>query len=98
MVDLCIEIGADILEANDVYVGKNIDLKTRVENLRDRIKLQDHAKRQTYRLEHIFNVLHYDRPFAESTSGYMMDLLMETRALLAAWRESDMKLVRQLTK
>lgn len=98
LMEACVELGADILEANEIYVGGNLNIEQRIENYKERIKLQDHAKRLTYRLEHIFMILHTDRPFAESTSGYMMNLICETRALIIAWRESDTKAVKQLTK
>lgn len=93
-----VELGADILEANEIYVGTNLDPEQRLQNYKDRIELQDHAKRLTYRIEHIFRILHFDRPFAESTSSYMMDLLCESRKLIIAWRESDMRAAKQLMK
>lgn len=96
MMETVVEMGADILEANVIYVGKNLDPETRKQNYKDRIRLQDHAKRLTFRLEHIFRILHYDREFAESTSRYMMALITETRDLLTAWRESDLKASKQL--
>ena len=98
LMDTAVELGADILEANEIYVGLNLDPGQRLANYRERIKLQDHAKRLTYRIEHIFRILHLDRPFAESTSSYMMDLLCESRNQIIAWRESDYKAAKQLMK
>lgn len=99
MMDCVVEMGADILEANTgYYVGNNIPVEERIENYRERIKLQEHAKRLTFRLEHIFRILHYDDPFAESTTKYMMDLITETRDLLTNWRESELKEVKRLSK
>ena len=98
LMESCVEMGADILEANMIYVGNNLDAETRLRNYSERIALQDHAKRLSFRMEHIFRILHFDRPFAESTSSYMMDLLVETRDLITAWRESDLKMALQLEK
>lgn len=98
LMEDAVELGADILEANEIYVGTNLDPEQRLQNYKDRIELQDHAKRLTYRIEHIFRILHFDRPFAESTSSYMMDLLCESRKLIIAWRESDMRAAKQLMK
>ena len=94
--DLVIEIGADILEANEIYVNSNLNVETRKKNFRDRIKLQNHALRQTYRMEHIIRTLHYNRPFADSTITYWMDLLVETRRMIKAWRDSDIKILSQI--
>lgn len=96
MMETAVELGADILEANMIYVGKNLSTDKRIENYHERIRLQEHAKRLTFRLEHIFCILHFDREFAESTNHYMMDLICETRNLLTAWRESDLKASKQL--
>ena len=98
MMDAVVEIGCDILEANEIYVGGNLDIESRIENYKERIKLQEHAKRMTYRVENIFRILHFDKPFAESTSKYMMDLICETRQLLTNWRESEIKDSKSLQK
>ena len=94
MIDCTIQLGADILEANMIYVGKNLPTETRMENYARRIELQEHAKSLTYRIEHIFRVLHFDREFAESTTKYMMDLICETRDLIVAWKDSDLKVAK----
>ena len=96
MMETVVEIGADVLEANLIYVGKNLPVEKRRENYERRNALQEHAKSLTFRLEHIFRILHFDREFAESTTHYMMDLINETRALLTAWRDSDLKASKQL--
>ena len=49
-------------------------------------------------MEHIIRVLHFDKPFAESTIKYMMDLLCELRAGLVAWRDSETNMSKQLAK
>lgn len=98
LMEAAIELGADILEANNIYVGSNQDTEVRIRNYEDRIRLEENAKRLTYRMEHIFRVLHFDRPFAESTSHYMMDLLCETRDLLIGWKESEIRAVKALRK
>lgn len=93
--DIVIDMGADILEANEIYVNSNLNVDTRKKNYRERIKLQNHAKQLTYRMEHIIRILHYNRPFADSTITYWMNLLVETRQLIKAWRDSD---IRELSK
>ena len=98
LMDNCVELGADILEANEIYVGANMHTEQRLANYAERIRIQDHARRLTYRMEHIFRVLHFDKPFAESTTKYMMDLLCETRALIIAWKDSDIRDSRKLEK
>ena len=98
MMEIVVEMGADILDANLIYVGGNLPKDDRLRNYRERIRLQDHAKRLTYRAEHIFRILHFNTPFAESTVKYMMDLICETRDLITAWRESDLRASKQLRK
>lgn len=97
LMEAAVELGADILEANELYVGANIGIEQRKKNYADRIALQEHAKRLTFRMEHIFRILYFDKPFAESTTKYMMDLICETRALLTAWKESDSKALKSIT-
>ncbi len=89
LIDLCIDIGANIIEANNIYIGENINVESRIDNLNARIKLQDEAKRLTYRMEHIIRVMHFNRPFADSTLTYWVSLLLETRNLLIKWKEKD---------
>lgn len=96
MTEIAVEIGAYILEANEIYVGSNLDVDMRKANYKERIKLQQEAKRKTYRIEHIFRTLHFDHPFAESTAHYMMNLIMELRELLTGWREADIKELKKL--
>lgn len=98
LMECAVEMGADILEANMIYVGKNLSQETRLENYKARIRLQDHAKRQTFRAEHIFRVLYFDRNFADSTTKYMLDLISEVRYLITAWKESDIKEANTLSK
>lgn len=96
LMECAVELGADILEANRFYVAANAGSGTRLQNYIHRIELQDKAIRITYRMEHIFRILHFDREFAESTSKYFMDLLCETRELLVRWRDSDEKMMKTL--
>ena len=98
MMDAAVELGADILEANEIYVGSNLDPERKYQNYQDRIELQEHAKRMTYRIEHIFRILHFDKPFAESTSHHMMDLICDTRTTLTDWKESDAKAAKNIKK
>ena len=98
LMDAVVECGADILEANEIYVGKNLSPEQRLKNYEDRIELEEHARRLTYRMEHILRVLHFDKPFAESTIKMSMDLLCETRAIIIKWKESDVKMSNQLRK
>lgn len=96
LMEAAVELGADILEANDVYVGTNLEASARIDGYRERERLQKHGKRMLSRAEFILDVLHHDRPFAESTLSYAVDLLCETRELLNAWREADKKTARSL--
>lgn len=89
LTDLVIQIGADILEASNIYVEENLNKEDRLKNYEKRIEIQNHAKSLTYRMEHIIRVLHFNRPFAESTIGYWIELLIETRGLLTNWRDRD---------
>ena len=99
LTEACVECGADILEANEnFYVGKNLEIKARLANYQERINLQKHAIRLTFRMEHMIRVLHFNKPFAESTIKYFMDLLCEARALLIKWRDSEVNMSKQLVK
>lgn len=97
MTEEVIEIGANILEANRCYVGQNLNIEDRKLNYRRRIMLQERSIRLTYRMEHVFRILHFDKEFAESTSKYFMDLLCETRELLIKWKESDSATLKSLS-
>lgn len=97
MVECVVQMGADVLEANTgFYVGANISKEERIRNYKERIKLEEHAKRLTFSLEHIYRMLYYDDKLAESTNKYMLDLITETREMLTNWRESELKAVKQL--
>ena len=91
MVDCIIDMGADILEANEIYVGANLEKETLKNRYADRIELEETAKRKSFRLEHIFRMLHFDVEFADSTATYMMQLITEERSLLVKWIERAMK-------
>ena len=91
LIDLVIDIGADIMEANDIFVGNNVDENVRNKNLRRRIELQEKAISKTYRMEHIINMLEYEFEFADSTLTYWVELLLETRNLTIKWKDSDRK-------
>ena len=94
--NLVISIGADILEANEIYVGDNISKEERAENYKRRIELEEHAKSCTYRMEHIIRVLNEDFTFADSTLTYWTALLCETRALLIKWKDKERAIYRSL--
>lgn len=96
LMDAAVEIGADILEANEIYVGSNLHPELLKKHYTQRRDLQEHAIRMSYRVEHVFRVLHFDTPFAPSTNRYMMKLLTETRKVLIAWRDSDFNKAKQL--
>lgn len=98
LMSLCVDIGADIIEANEVYVGRNIPEDELIENYKDRLKLQYKAKRKTYRIEHISRVLHYQVEFADSTITYLIQLIYEQRQLLIAWYEADKARYRSIIK
>lgn len=96
MMECVIDMGADILEANEIYVGSNLDVEDLKQNYIDRIKLEEHAKLLSYRLEHIFRMLHYVVEYAESTSSYMMELLIESRNVLTKWIASEKRKLKAL--
>ncbi len=88
-----IDIGAMILEANEKYVGKNLNPKSRKENIEERIKLQNTAIARSYRVEHCIRMLHKHRPFADSTISYWAKLLCEARKSMIAWKDSTAKMM-----
>ena len=96
LIEIVIQVGADILEANNKYVEKNLNKDDQIRNYKKRLELEEHAKSLTYRMEHIIRVLHFNRPFDESTIGYWIELLMETRELLIKWKESDYSSLKEL--
>lgn len=96
LMDAAVEIGADILEANEIYVGGNLPPELLQKHYAQRRDLQEHAIRMSYRVEHVFRVLHFDTPFAPSTNRHMMKLLTEVRKVLIAWRDSDINKAKQL--
>lgn len=98
LVDYVIEMGAYILEANNIYVGANLNLEERIANYKKRIDLQNKAKLLTYRMEHTIRVLHTERPFADSTITYWMSLLIEDRNLIIKWKEKDFYNLKVLMK
>lgn len=89
LIDLVIDIGADVMEANDIFVGATIDDKKLNKNLERRIELQEEAISKTYRMEHVINMLEYEFEFADSTLTYWIELLYETRSLIIKWKDSD---------
>ena len=91
LIQSVVELGADILEANQVYVGDNLPAEDLLRHLEQRIALQENAKRQTFRMEHMMRTLHFDRPFADSTITYWTELLVETRDSISKWRASDVR-------
>ncbi len=88
-----IDIGAMILEANEKYVGKNLNPKSRKENIEERIKLQNTAIARSYRVEHCIRMLHKHRPFADSTISYWVKLLCEARKSIIAWKDSTARMM-----
>ena len=91
MQDIVFEMGADILEANEIYVNANLNREDRLENYKSRIKLQNHAIRLTFRLEHMIRTLNDHRPFAGNTLDYWTGLLVGVRTLLIAWKDKDVR-------
>lgn len=96
LIDIVNEIGAYILEANNIYVGSNLDKEYLAYNYKRRIKLEDNAKSLTFRMEHLIRVLNFNRPFADSTITYWVKLLVETRQLLSKWRDSEVKKLNEI--
>ena len=88
IVKTLIGIGAIVLEANGYYVGNNLNREERMMNFNERIRLQRAAIAQTYRIEHCIRVLHFHKPFADSTISYWIYLLVETRKSLVSWKDA----------
>lgn len=90
------EFGAEILEANELYVGGNLNAEDRKQNIDRRIRLQTNAIAKTYKTEHCIRVLHEHRPFADSTITYWIYLLVTARDSMKKWKDSDVKMRRKL--
>ena len=93
-----IEIGANVLEANQIYVGANLNTDGRIQNYIRRIALEEKAKSLTFRVEHIIRILHSEQPFSENTLVYWIALLCEAREALSEWIESERKRLSALKK
>lgn len=89
LIDSVVEMGANIIQANEMFVGANLNINERIVNFQTRLRLQHEAISLSYRMEHIIRVLNDDRPFADSTLTYWVMLLVETRNLLVKWKDSD---------
>lgn len=89
LIDSVVEMGANIIQANEMFVGANLNINERIVNFQTRLRLQHEAISLSYRMEHIIRVLNDDRPFADSTLTYWVMLLVETRNLLVEWKDSD---------
>ncbi len=97
-IEAVTEMGALIMEANDIYVGKNIEPELRAHRYAERIDIENSVKMLTYRLEHIARILHKQVEFADSTITHWVGLLVETRKLIEKWRESDVEELHKLTR
>lgn len=91
MQQIVFEMGADILEANEIYVNANLNREDRLKNYKSRVELQNHAIRLTYRLEHMIRVMNDHRPFANNTLTYWVGLLVDVRELVIAWKDRDIR-------
>lgn len=97
MVDCVIDIGADVIEANEIYVSPSLDRITRAKHYADRIALQYRAVRTTFRLEHIFRMLQYEVELSENTAAYTIRRILEVRRLILKWQASDKRRLNELT-
>lgn len=91
-----IQMGALILDANDLYVGSRADIDTRIRHYHKRIEMQEQALGLTYRLEHIIRILHDANNFANSTLTDWVSALVSTRDSIKAWSNSDNRELRKL--
>lgn len=91
IVKTIIEIGATVLESNDYYVGNNLNKEERLTNYNERIKLQRKAIAKTYQVEHCIRVLHFHKPFADSTISYWIHLLVESRKSMVSWKDATIR-------
>lgn len=95
-MEATIQIGALILDANDLYVGSRTDVDTRIRHYHKRIEMQEQALGLTYRLEHIIRFLHDTNNFANSTITDWIGALVNTRESIKAWSNSDNRELRKL--
>ena len=91
IVNTLFDVGAIVLETNNYYIGSNLNQEERLNNFNNRIKLQTIAIAKTYRIEHCIRVLHFHKPFADSTISYWIFLLSETRKALISWKDSTVR-------
>ena len=91
---LVCEAGGLILEANEIYVAKNIQVEVRIRHYHRRIELQERAIGHLFRVEHMVNMLQMHRPFAESTIRYWTGLIVTARAAVIAWCNGDKESLR----
>lgn len=85
LLDALLDMSSAILEANEIYVGPNISKEERQENYMERIYLQKKAIGDSFYAENIVRILHEHKPFADSTIGYWIKLLVEARKSTKAW-------------
>lgn len=91
VIDTLLDMGGKILEANELYINKSLDIAERKKNLVKRLEYEKDVISKTYYIEHIVRVLNDHRKFADSTFTYWVKLIVESRRVLIAWRDSDKK-------
>ena len=93
---LVVQMGALILEANEVYVRDNLNEEDRLKNYKKRIMLQDRAISLSYQLEHYMRVMHRTIEFADSTISHWCETMWTTRRTMVAWKNKDTAMLRDL--
>lgn len=89
LLGILFEIGGYILEANEIYVGANLNKEERKNNYLKRIEMEKYCLSKTYTIEHYIRVLNDHKPFADSTITYWIAQVVELRNKLKKWIDSD---------
>lgn len=95
---LVVQMGALILEANEIYVRDNLNKEDRIKHYKQRIDLQNKAVSISYQLEHYMQVMNRAIEFADSTISHWCESMWTTRRTLLAWKAKDMSMLRELIK
>ena len=93
---LLIKSGGIILDANKRYVASNLNRESRIENFKERIRLQTKVIGYLYRIEHIIRVIEERRPFHDDVFDYWVGMLVTARDSVIDWKNSDVDALRRV--
>lgn len=96
IMSLLIKAGGMVLEANKIYIAKNLNLEDRRENLRERVKLESKVIGYLFRVEHIVNTIQGLRSFHDDTLTYWTSLIVKSRDCMIRWKNSERSLLRRM--